>query len=89
MFMKRSKEEIIKCILELCKEPATVTRIVYQCNLNFRNGRTYITGMITSGLLSEVPDDRGTLYQSTPKGQNILGRMKALGDLLQPRNENL
>jgi predicted transcriptional regulator len=36
MIMKRSGEEVIEGILELCEEPVSITRIVYQVNLNFK-----------------------------------------------------
>ena len=39
--MKRTREEIVSKILDICQNGASKTKIVYQSNLNFRtvNGK--------------------------------------------------
>ncbi len=79
--MKRSREEIIERILEICKEPSTVTRVVYLGNLNFRTVHPPIDGLMASGCLIEVPGKR---YKTTEKGNQVLGHFRALRELLKP-----
>jgi predicted transcriptional regulator len=81
--MKRSREEVIASILELCKEPASITRIVYQGYLNFKNARDYINELTASKLIMEIPGKR-VLYQTTPRGLEVLGHIKTSLDLLNP-----
>ena len=40
--MKRSRQEIISQILEICTNGASKTQIVYQANLNFKNGKSLL-----------------------------------------------
>jgi predicted transcriptional regulator len=82
--MRRSKEEIVCQILELCENPASKTRVVYLCNLNFRTVCPHLERLITAGLL-EASGGSIITYQTTAKGLEVLGYMKALkivtGDL--------
>ncbi len=89
MFMRRSREAIVACILKLCKEPITITRIVYQCNLNFKSTRAQVNKLISAGLLTEISGDRETYYQTTPKGLEILDCIKVVDDLFQLREGDL
>ncbi len=84
MIMKRSKDEITEGILELCQEPASLTRIVYQCNLNFRTVKPHLARLTLSGCLLELPGGPINLYQTSPKGMEALQHIKALRDLLKP-----
>ncbi len=81
--MRRSQEQIIESILETCKKSATITRIVYSCNLNFKTVHHHVNGLMAAGLI-EVPGKRGNLYQTTKKGLQVLENMHALRDLLKP-----
>ncbi len=79
--MKRSWEQIVECILKTCKEPANLTKIVYQCNLNFRTAHPPIDGLMASGCLIELPGKR---YKTTEKGNQVLEHFRALRELLKP-----
>jgi predicted transcriptional regulator len=81
--MKRSKEDIIENILELCIEPASKTRIVYQVNLNFRTINPHLDRLLDAGLL-EAFGDTQIMYKTTPKGMEALQHIRALRDLLKP-----
>jgi len=48
--MKRSRHEIISQILDVCRNGASKTRIVYQVNLNFRTVNPYIDLLIKNGI---------------------------------------
>jgi predicted transcriptional regulator len=55
--LKRSKHVIISEILDICKDGANKTRIVYQANLNFRTVDPYIDLLIKNNLLEpNLPD---------------------------------
>jgi predicted transcriptional regulator len=69
--MKRSREEIIAQILNVCKMSANKTRIVYQANLNFRTVDPYLKTLIRNELI-EVRLGKHVLYETTQRGSNLL-----------------
>ena len=71
MTMKRSKYVIISQILNICKDGANKTKIVYQANLNFRTVLPYIDLLIKKGLL-EVKQEKNVSYETTDKGIRLL-----------------
>jgi predicted transcriptional regulator len=87
--MKRSREEVIEKILEICREPATKTKVVYQVNLNFRTVNPYLD-LLTKSSLLEINriGDSSAVYRITPKGAEALGHIKALRALLKPIDES-
>ena len=70
--MRRSREDIIRDILKVCKEPVNKTRIVYQANLNFKNARDYLNWMQGRGLI--ILD--GPYYRILPKGEKLLNNLR-------------
>lgn len=83
--MKRSREEVIEKILEICREPSSKTRIVYQVNLNFRTVNPYLDLLAKSALLDvSVDEESHAIYKITPRGLEALEHIKALRDLLKP-----
>jgi predicted transcriptional regulator len=82
--MKRSRNEIISQILEICKKGASKTKIVYQANLNFRTVNPYLDLLIKNDLI-QINDGRAILYETTPKGIRLLESIKQINDkLLDP-----
>ncbi len=81
---KRCEHQIVENILDLCEKPALMTKIVYQCNLNFRLAHHHINKLIAAKLIMEIPAGHGKLYQTTPKGLEALVCIHALNDLLKP-----
>jgi predicted transcriptional regulator len=79
--MKRNKYEIVREILELCKDPASKTRIVYQCNLNFRTINPHLERLTQTELL-EASGDSSVTYRTTAKGLEALKHMNALKSIL-------
>jgi predicted transcriptional regulator len=75
--LKRSKHVIISEILDICKDGANKTRIVYQANLNFRTVDPYIDLLIKSNLI-EVKQGRNVLYETTDKGIHLLDDFKQI-----------
>ena len=69
--MKRSRQDIVSQILDICKTGVCKTRIVYQANLNFRTVNPYIDLLIKNDLL-EVKQGKEVLYETTDKGISFL-----------------
>lgn len=69
--MKRNREEIISQILNVCKNGAIKTRVVYQANLNFKTVEPYLDLLIKNNLL-EVQNGEKTKYETTEKGESLL-----------------
>ena len=82
--MKRSRQEIISRILEICTNGAIKTQIVYQANLNFRTVNPYLDLLIKNDLI-KVNEERAIHYETTPKGIRLLEDIKRIqGELLDP-----
>jgi predicted transcriptional regulator len=79
--MKRSKHVIISEILDICKDGANKTRVVYQANLNFRTVDPYIDLLVKNNLL-EVKQERNVLYETTDKGKKMLDDFKQINSQL-------
>ena len=75
--MKRSRQEIISQILEICMNinGASKTKIVYQANLNFKTVNPYLDLLIKNGLIM-VNEKQVTLYETTQEGKSMLERLK-------------
>lgn len=80
--IKRSRHNIISEILDICKDSASKTRIVYQANLNFRTVNPYIDLLIKNGLI-DVSYGNGVLYKTTEKGTNLLDDFKQINNELK------
>jgi len=79
--MKRSKQEIIAQILEVCLESANKTRIVYQVNLNFRTINPYLEILMKNNLI-EVGKGEQKLYKTKQKGADLMETIKKVNDSL-------
>jgi predicted transcriptional regulator len=79
--LKRSKHVIISEILDICKDGANKTRIVYQANLNFRTVDPYIDLLIKNNLL-EVKQKKNVSYETTDKGKKMLDDFKQINSQL-------
>ena len=79
--MKRSKQEIIAQILEVCLDSSSKTRIVYQVNLNFRTINPYLDMLIKKRLI-EISEAEQKLYKTTPKGADLLDTIKQVNSSL-------
>jgi predicted transcriptional regulator len=75
--MKRSRHEIISQILDICKNGASKTRIVYQANLNFRTVNPYIDLLIKNELI-EKKEGRNISYETTQRGNNLSENFKQM-----------
>jgi predicted transcriptional regulator len=79
--MRRSYFEIIAKILETAKDGAKKTRIMYRCNLSYRQTKKHVSHLLETGLLRE-----GNSYHTTEKGLQLLEAYHTLELLLNTRN---
>ena len=79
--MKRSKHVIDPQILDICKDGACKTKIVYQSNLNFRTANPYIDLLIKNNLL-EVGQGKNVLHETTDICKNLLDDFKQINSQL-------
>jgi predicted transcriptional regulator len=75
---KRSRDVIISKILDICREGAHKTKIVYQANLNFRTVNPYIDLLTKNGLIDAKTDSKIVVYETTAKGLKILDNFKQI-----------
>ena len=73
--MKRSREEIVSEILDVCQNGANKTKIVYQANLNFRTINPYLDLLIGKNLI-KVSQGQILRYETTPQGIDMLEDIK-------------
>jgi len=71
--MRRSREEIVSEILDVCLNGANKTRIVYQANLNFRTVNPYLDLLIEKNLI-KVSQGHMLRYETTSQGIGHAGR---------------
>ena len=74
---------IISQILDICVKGASKTRIVYQANLNFRTINPYLDLLTKNGLIN-VKKERTLIYETTPRGLDLLDNFKLIQNELSP-----
>jgi predicted transcriptional regulator len=79
--LKRSHFEIIAEILETAKDGAKKTRIMYRCNLSYRQTNKLLDHLLETELLTI-----GNSYHTTEKGLQLLEAYHTLELLLNTRN---
>ena len=78
--MRRTKEEILVCILETCLTGANKTIIVYKSNLNFATIVPYLDSLIKNGFIT-TKEGAHTKYETTDKGKNLLSGLREIHEL--------
>ena len=79
--MKRSKHVIVSQILDICKDGACKTKIVYQANLNFRTVNPYINLLVKNNLLTVKPG-KNVMYETTDRGIKLLDEFEQINTQL-------
>ena len=85
MNSKRSDIEISAAILQVARNGAKKSHIVYKANLNFKIGKKYLDRLINSGLLMG-PNGDGRFFRTTEKGVDYIKYFQGLKDYLRPLN---
>lgn len=81
---KRSDIDIIADILKEAKKVKRKTRIMYSCNLSYKQLEIYLTFLLEVKLLESLSDKRGswTSFRITSKGSKFLSAYKELKILM-------
>ncbi len=75
---KRSNDQIVSQILEICMNGAGKTKIIYQANLNFSKVSHHLENMVKNGVISEIPLGSRVIYKTTPKGVELNQKFQKL-----------
>ncbi len=72
--MRRSRDEIMANILEVCLVGASKTKVVYGSNLNFRNVVPYLDSLKKNGSIVSVNGK----YKTSEKGKQLLALLREM-----------
>ena len=79
---RRSPDQIVSKILDICMEGAYKTHIIYKANLNFSKANRYLESMKEQGLLSHITEGSKTIYKTTGRGRDVNYKFKHLQEVL-------
>ena len=84
---RRSTDQIIAQILEICLKPGVAkTNVVYRANLNFKTAMPYLDLLTRGGLLETVPGESTIyIYKTTTKGRKALKALRAIEKIIPER----
>jgi len=85
---RRDRLSIIAEILEIAKDGALKTPIMYKANLSFAQLNEYFLFLLEKRLVEVVVKNGGTTYKTTPKGLKYLQSYKQIKNLLRTKEEN-
>jgi len=83
----RDKLYIISEILEIAKDGALKTHIMYRANLSFTQLNDYLGFMLKVNFLKKIKKNAKELYKSTEKGIDFLNLYQRIQELLREENE--
>lgn len=84
--LKRNEIDIMASILSEASKGARKTRIMYRCNLSYRQLQVYLKLLMDIKLLMlvfEEGDSKADFYQTTTKGHNFLDAYGKLNELMR------
>ena len=77
---RRTSPEVLKEILST--GPATKSSIRFTVGLSHSQAQRYLPYLITEGFLQIDTDDKGRIYESSPKGRRLLQRLNELSQMM-------
>ena len=80
---RRGRIEVIASILDIAREGASKTRLVYKANLNFNVLNKYLNFLLKNGLITKIDVNTHQVYKTTEKGREFLIRYKQLSEILE------
>ena len=83
---RRDQVSIIASILDITKEGAIKTKIMYGANLSFAQLSDYLLYLIENGLIEESMIEGKEGYLITQKGLGFLKRYRELANMLECKN---
>ena len=81
----RSRVDIASAILEIAREGARRTEILYKAYLSYPQLREYLDTLTGSGMLRYAGDDEKTYY-TTEKGRRLLDMYRELDNMIPREN---
>jgi len=90
--LKRGRIDIMENILSAANGRAKKTRIMYACNLSFKQFHAYLDLLVSMGLLKPVAlktegSDDSSTYETTEKGQGFIQAYRNLNALCSSESE--
>ncbi len=79
---RRDKLVIMAEIMDISKNGALKTQIMYKANLSFSQLKEYLTFLTSTKLLSKTAFNGKEVYKATPKGKDFLTRHEEIMGLL-------
>jgi predicted transcriptional regulator len=85
---RRDRLFIIAEILDIAKDGALKTQIMYKANLSFAQLNTYLKLLLNTQLLQKTKNDRKTIYSTTKKGLEYMDSYKEVINILSNKPDN-
>ena len=85
---RRDRLSIIAEVLEVARERALKTQIMYRANLSFAQLNEYLSLLLDMHLLKVVKASERTFYRITDKGSRFLQSYSEIKELLTKGKEN-
>ncbi|UVS70621.1 winged helix-turn-helix domain-containing protein [Nitrososphaera viennensis] len=82
----RSRMDIASAILDVAKDGALKTAIMYKAYMSFPQLNEYLELLLSNGLLEYVPEQK--MYHTTRKGKRFLDNYGEVGRALLPKENN-
>jgi len=79
---KRSEFEMLSDVLQVAKDGAKKSHIVYQSNLNFGIVKDYLKTLITNGFLAQ----EGIIFKTTAKGFDYIKGVTNIKSMLEGKD---
>jgi predicted transcriptional regulator len=83
----RDRLHIVAEILEIAKEGALKTQVMYRANLSFAQLIDYLRLMLKINLLEKVEINGKEVYKASEKGLDFLQRYREINELLRLERE--
>lgn len=85
---RRDRLFIIAEILDIAKDGALKTQIMYKANLSFSQLNTYLKLLLETRLLEKAKNNKKTIYKTTKKGCNYIQSYKEVIETLSSNSDN-
>jgi len=85
---RRDRLYIIAEILDIAKDSALKTQIMYKANLSFAQLNTYLNLLLETQLLEKIKKGRKTIYKTTQKGNEYMQSYKEIIKTLSNNTNN-
>jgi len=82
VYKNRCRHDIVKSMLEACREEMCVTEICRRAGLPVDRGRRIVNQLLRYGLLIELQEGGRKRYKITPRGYEWLGIYERLEEVL-------